>query len=85
MLADHHSEAWNPMGTTDKTHHEFRCPTCGTTEDVTVYEKGSSWGASWQQPSELTHFSVAWKNDEYREPQPVKATCKACGSEAVHT
>lgn len=71
------------MGTVDKTSHLFTCPGCKTKESVTVYEKGSMWGSSWQEPNALDQFEVEWKPDQTREPMPVKAVCRACGTDAV--
>lgn len=70
------------LGTIDQTTHHFSCANCKTTETVTLYEKGSMWGASWQIPAELGLFAVEWKWSQFKEPIPVKSKCRACGIDA---
>ncbi len=71
------------MGTTDKTTHDLRCPNCNASESLTVYEKGSSWGASWEDPPESERFIIDWQRNQFNEPRPVSVKCKSCGATAV--
>jgi len=70
------------MGTVDTTLHAFKCHECNATETVTVHEKGSMWGSSWNDPPESKFFDVTWERNGFREPQPVLVKCKACGATA---
>lgn len=71
------------MGTIDSTSHIFNCQKCNTIDTITVYEKGSSYGASWGQPSESVQFSVQWERNAFGEPSPISAVCKKCGANAM--
>ena len=71
------------MGTTDKTTHHFRCPQCHKEETLTVYEKGSNWGASWEEPPESRQFTIQWKKNQFNEPGPISSKCIACGATAI--
>ncbi len=73
-----------PVGTTDKTTYEFHCPKCRSKETLTVYEKGSNWGASWEEPPESERFTIEWKRNQFNEPKPILAQCIACHIAATH-
>lgn len=70
------------MGTVDKTTHKLTCEKCGATETVTVYEEGSGYRSSWQEPPATANFSVTWEENKWREPRVVAAKCNACGADA---
>lgn len=72
------------MGTIDKTTHLFTCPNCKKTESVTIFERGSNWGASWGDPPDSKLFAVEWKPNQFGEPRPVRIACKVCGSDGIH-
>jgi hypothetical protein len=73
------------MGTTDKTTHHFTCPKCKATETVTILEKGSNWGASWENPPVAEHFVVEWIPNQFGEPRPATIKCKSCGSDGIRS
>jgi hypothetical protein len=70
------------MGTTDKTTHNFSCPSCEAKDTITVLEKGSMWGASWNIPPVSELFNVEWKRGQFGEPEPISIKCKTCGIDA---
>lgn len=72
------------MGVIDKTTHKFDCPQCGSTETVTILQKGSNWGASWESPPKSDSFSISWNNDRLGEPLPSSYKCLACGIDVLH-
>jgi hypothetical protein len=67
------------MGTIDQSTHTFTCPICKMVESVRVYEKGSNWGASWQEAPETKHFAVQWEANQFGEPRPISMKCIPCG------
>lgn len=71
------------MGVIDQTVNRFTCDGCKVTEEATVAERGSRWGADWDHPSALDHFDVQWAKNRYGEPQPIAWRCKGCGSSNV--
>ncbi len=66
------------MGTVDKSTHEFHCQNCGTRESVTIHQKGSNWGASWQAPVASKLFNTIWTTDKFGEPIPTTYSCLTC-------
>lgn len=67
------------MGVVDKAWNRFRCHKCNATDIVTAIESGSSYGASWGEPSKSALFNVMWKRGQFAEPKPTSVTCVACG------
>ncbi len=69
------------MGTIDETTHSLRCPDCGVQEAVTIYQKGSAYGASWQTGKPMVKFDVTWGDgDALNGPRITSATCIQCGA-----
>ena len=66
------------MGIIDQASFTFTCRNCNTQERATALEYGSSYGASWGSPSELTLFAVEWKSDDFGGPTPATAVCVKC-------
>ena len=72
------------MSTLDRETHRFTCKNCHATEETVVYQKGSSWGASWTKPGELKYFSVLWTRGTVGEPSPKDILCIGCGCIGLH-
>jgi hypothetical protein len=71
------------MGSIDKTFHRFNCLKCRTTEIVTVYQKGSTWGASWQPAPSAILFTIKWKSNQFGEPRPELIKCLSCKADVT--
>ncbi len=68
------------MGVIDETTHSLSCPNCSVSECVTIFQKGSSYGATWQSGKPMTKFKVNWGDgDELNGPRITTATCIQCG------
>jgi len=72
------------MGYIDQTTHTLTCK-CGTTENVTILEHGSQYGASWGAEKPFKMFDATWVPGTFRGPEIAKATCNACGASAQIT
>jgi len=70
------------MGIIDSTKHTLTCPKCGVVEQASVHQKGSRFGATWQQGPEFHNFEVVWVHDDFEEPQLKQAKCRQCGVDA---
>ncbi len=70
------------MGYIDEVRFTFSCPSCHCQEEARAVERGSSYGASWGNPSALSKFNVLWTTDQFGAPDVVDAKCSACGVKA---
>lgn len=70
------------MGYIDSTTHTAVC-TCGNTDQVTILEMGSQYGASWQSGKPMKTFVLEWGAVGLSGPEIVKATCNHCGAMAA--
>lgn len=66
------------MGTIDTNRFTLTCEKCGNEESVSVHEKGSSYGSSWQHGPAMEEFIVQWQDQGIQGPIITKATCKSC-------
>jgi hypothetical protein len=74
------------VGTIDSTKHLLSCDKCNVTEERRILDKGSGWSGSWwQEGAEFESFNVEWSGGGKSEPTIVAATCRICGSDAVHS
>ncbi len=71
------------MGIIDSNKFTVTCDGCGISEDAAVHEKGSAYGASWQDGPEMKHFDVVWNGKGPVGPVIETAKCKKCGVPAV--
>ncbi len=52
-------------------------------EEITLLEKGSTWGSSWQMPPDSEKFLINWKINKFEEPIPSKIKCNSCGADFI--
>lgn len=71
------------MGIIDTTKFTISCPKCGALESISVYQKGSVYGASWQESVEARHFVLVWTGGNKTEPLITDAKCCSCGTQAT--
>jgi hypothetical protein len=71
------------MGIIDKTTIHLTCKKCMENEKITLLEKGSTWGSSWQMPSDSEKFHINWKIKKFEEPTPSKIKCNSCGADFI--
>ena len=71
------------MGITDKKTFNLKCVNCGATESGIVVEKGSSYGASWNENPKFTKFNVDWDENAKYGPSIMHAVCNECQLDAT--
>jgi len=71
------------MGIIDKTTIHLTCKKCLENEKITLLEKGSSWGSSWQIPPNSKKFLINWKTNKLEEPTPFEIKCNSCGTDMI--
>lgn len=71
------------MGIIDTTEFRVKCPKCGLTESVEVYQKGSAYNPYWQDRAEMKTFDAQWTGGDKEARRITKAICIACGCEAL--
>ena len=69
------------MGVIDKAVYTLHC-TCGATEDQSIVQYGSAYGAGqWQSPKPFNKFSVEFKeSNKFSAPDIISAKCHSCGN-----
>jgi hypothetical protein len=70
------------MGIIDSNKFTVTCAECRVSEDVAVHQKGSAYGASWQDGPDLKHFDARWSDHGATGPSIRAATCRKCGGTA---
>jgi hypothetical protein len=70
------------MGIIDSNKFSVTCADCGVSEDAAVHQKGSAYGASWQDGPDLKHFDARWSDNSAMGPSIEAATCRTCGETA---
>ena len=74
------------MGIIDQETNTLKCSKCGASESVTVFQLGSSYGASWQAGKAMSRFTVNWGEvASFTGPDITSATCNACGTVPIIT
>lgn len=69
------------MGIIDQTTHTLSCPKCDKTEQVTILQRGSAYGGSWEAGKSLSKFTVTWDDAQgFAGPGITSAKCNGCGT-----
>jgi hypothetical protein len=77
-------ELWRyKMGVTDRLWVKLTCEKCGISETSTAAEKGSMWGASWNDLNTLEKFEAVITGGGREEPDVKSAKCNTCGANAT--
>ncbi|PIT83043.1 hypothetical protein B9Z40_05005 [Limnohabitans sp. 15K] len=71
------------MGIIDKIIINLMCKKCLENEKITLLEKGSTRGSSWQTPPDSEKFLINWKINKLEEPTPSKIKCNTCGTDFI--
>jgi hypothetical protein len=71
-----------PMATIDTNKFKVSCAKCGSSEIAAVHQKGSAYGASWQNGPALKYFEAVWTDEKFTGPVIARAVCRTCGDQA---
>ena len=70
------------MGVIDQITHIVEC-VCGKRETVTILQRGSAYGGTWQSGRDMKEFRVTWGPSKFHGPEILDAICISCGEKAT--